>query len=1674
MALQSQIISIPMSLGIDTENAPPLVDNQRFSLLTDVVFNKDSKGQLHKRSGHTALPTAIQGGGVIPAAELIEVFNDETGVICSDGNLYGFSSTGQNWVSRGQVPLVSQVETNIAAGAFSVANPDACVLNGLVYYTYEMSGDSWVKIVDDANKSVKATIRLGSLTGSPTFAPKILAVGDLEGSTGTGKVASLSVDSTGNLWLILLTGTSSFSVTNLSSTIGTLSLYFQGGVLSKPEAIYDAIISNPAGRGAILPLCIVCVSGSALKGYSFSINISTVTLIQSTTIVASLPLQPNSGLALSVTNVAAGGVSNGILTVTWQPSTGGLIQWQQYVDIEPWTAGSSSSAGSSGLLPCPRLTTVSVPSGGSAVLGIFYEQPSSATALTTIYFAVGASHLWSTGCNIAGQPFVIGSNIYLPVVYSSSVQQSLFLTMSPASSTSLALVAGRYFTENNAGSAPTNYRMGAPFNVSVTSASLAVMVQPQGSSATTVAASLAELALNFTTPGDVYLIPSDANTIVHVNATDLNSGTAKTGPDWVSRGHVPYSAIPTPAASVGPFAIQTYQGNGLTPITPATDNGFTLPAPNPLNIASSFSVTALVSVQPYFPISNTPTIIDSGDLTDFNFFDMYIETSGPSVGKVGFAIGTATLSTALEDSIPYYNMVGLLVISAGYDASTNNVYLKVNSRPTIVGNLGGSYLASSTPAVIGNYDNSGTTSGPFNGNVYEVLVSTDKPSDMAFSSIYNQVLKKITVGPAQFAQLGGNMHIACGSQLMDYDGTNLVEHNFHIFPETPTVSYLSSQLTVIVDSYNPLFIDSTGATTQGSFRIAVPDNAANPGGPIGQLITPGEYITFGACSQRVDGTHADPESAQAIIYFVVNGVGSAPSGTGAGAIFPCSIQTTSTSTQVAQAIWGVINSSLTTAGNYILSAFTPATQANTFTPQYVKFTTYAFTGIAVVTAPPCLSRYSSATQVYAGATSPAGTATQSSISFPPAKLVSTGQYASFTTPFAGFSGFTEATVYFWFSNPSNPTIGNETKTGGDPIPFGSLTGTGFGGLPASVKYSAPGQGNYFSVQVSLLGTEDEQGVATKVQTAMANVVSILSGSAWNSLSVGRIGNVVTFDAVSGANPDVLPANYPTTNVGLNYVGANVTGVGFGYSAIQYTAVYEWIDAQNQLQQSSPSVVPAIAYIPFYTATGGGSIGTNSQVPISMAVQLSVNPTSLTLKTSVLTGTDLDIAIYRTISGATVGNEVFYRITPPSQLLFNQPASTAPITYADFSSDGVGVNSLAPGQQATGIQANQLLYTTGGVQPNSAPPACSYVINHQNRLWIAGLENPNELWYSEIIDSGFGVAFTQEQIALVNPTVGQTVGGNIIALASMDSNLIVFQENQVWFIQGSGPDPTGGNGFFAAPQIVASSSKIGCRDVNSVVLQPNGVMFKSTQGFWLLGRDLSLKYVGAAVKTFNSDIVSSAVALASNSQINFLSASGMTLMYDWYYDSWSTFSTNGTDSVIDESGTFNMITETGAVWVQTPGMFVDGDGTPVTMSIQTAWLKPGNVSGFQRVWKAFLEGQFFGSQPYLVQIAYNYNPTVVDTFILNAGSGSSSIGTWGGSSTWGATIWGEDGGTATVYADQIQIRVYPSNQLCDAIQFTITDLTPVPASQTWSLNALDLELGIRRGGMKRIGNPQSLG
>ena len=172
------------------------------------------------------------------------------------------------------------------------------------------------------------------------------------------------------------------------------------------------------------------------------------------------------------------------------------------------------------------------------------------------------------------------------------------------------------------------------------------------------------------------------------------------------------------------------------------------------------------------------------------------------------------------------------------------------------------------------------------------------------------------------------------------------------------------------------------------------------------------------------------------------------------------------------------------------------------------------------------------------------------------------------------------------------------------------------------------------------------------------------------------------------------------------------------------------------------------------------------------------------------------------------------------------------------------------------------------------------------------------------------------------------------------------------------------------------------------------------------------------------------------------SSGAPLLYDYEYDQWGTLTDhNGVDDQILNE-TYYYITASGQVLEETSGLYND-NGTYFPLLLTTAWFKPSALQGFGRIWRVFLQGFFPATVPLQVQISYNYNPTVVDTF------------------------------TITPATNLSQIRIFPTQQHCESIQLTIQDTSPWSATAKWSLNSIDLEMGMKKGGYKGLGNKNTL-
>ena len=502
----------------------------------------------------------------------------------------------------------------------------------------------------------------------------------------------------------------------------------------------------------------------------------------------------------------------------------------------------------------------------------------------------------------------------------------------------------------------------------------------------------------------------------------------------------------------------------------------------------------------------------------------------------------------------------------------------------------------------------------------------------------------------------------------------------------------------------------------------------------------------------------------------------------------------------------------------------------------------------------------------------------------------------------------------------------------------------------------------------------------------------------------------------------------------NVTLAATTGGGQTAGVYNYCVTYEWNDNNDRTDFSAPSVATSI------TLTAG------------QAVQITVPTLRLTKKSRV------KIVIYRTAANGVI----LYRVTSAIVPFYNDPTQDT-LTFTDVLAD-------------VSLESNGAMYTqplaTGSnpIVPNSAPPACSLIATYATRLFIAGLDDPYTLWYSQQTLASSPMQFSELLTLTTDPD-----GGPITALARMDANLFIFKSNAIFYITGQGPTPTGDANDLGVP-IAIPSGEVGCISQNSIVLTPVGLLFQSSNGIYLLDRGLNVSYKGAPVEKFNALTITSAT-LVPNQWVVFTTdgepdATGLALVYDYYYDQWSTFTNHDAiDSALyaGAGDLFVFAQPNGLVLEQTPAAFSD-NGVPIAYSSTSAIINPavlgGGIQGYQRVYHLFLLGTYKGTHSLQVGCAFDGDATFTNIAAIPVDNilGTS---TFGSGSPFGAEAF--FGGVApgqSVYQFRVDVL-----RKCQGIQIQITDSQPAPGNEGFSLSAMSLVVGVKRGGNKVPANKQ---
>lgn len=446
----------------------------------------------------------------------------------------------------------------------------------------------------------------------------------------------------------------------------------------------------------------------------------------------------------------------------------------------------------------------------------------------------------------------------------------------------------------------------------------------------------------------------------------------------------------------------------------------------------------------------------------------------------------------------------------------------------------------------------------------------------------------------------------------------------------------------------------------------------------------------------------------------------------------------------------------------------------------------------------------------------------------------------------------------------------------------------------------------------------------------------------------------------------------------------------------YCAVYQWIDAQGQIHRSAPSTPQSI------TAAG------------NFEIEVTVSTLRVTQKDSVT------IAVYRTLKNQS---GPFYRI------------DTNLTTYPISNSLVVDIAVIPDFYSDAEISGNEQLYTSFQIE-NIVSPSPISLSKFKNRLLIVPADDDTTEWYSQQVIPGSPVETNDTFVQ----NTDQSSGG-IRGSVQLDDKWIQFKKKGLYYTVGTGPAPLGTNNDFTDPTEIATD--VGLIDFASIVKFPDGVIFKSSKGIYLLDRSLQVSYIGAKVEAYNSYTVYSAKLVEDLNQIRFVLSSGQAIVYDYFIKAWTVFTNYGfIDSEVN-GGNYYALKSDGTVLLETPGVFSD-NGSFISIKIVTAWLGLSGLQGFQRVWQMMILGEYVSAHQLSVKFAYDFNSTVFQSVTINPTN-----------------------------LLPYQWQVGPARQKCDTMQVTVQDVSTGTLGESCRLSALSFYAGVKKG-TNKVGPAQSAG
>lgn len=464
---------------------------------------------------------------------------------------------------------------------------------------------------------------------------------------------------------------------------------------------------------------------------------------------------------------------------------------------------------------------------------------------------------------------------------------------------------------------------------------------------------------------------------------------------------------------------------------------------------------------------------------------------------------------------------------------------------------------------------------------------------------------------------------------------------------------------------------------------------------------------------------------------------------------------------------------------------------------------------------------------------------------------------------------------------------------------------------------------------------------------------------------------------------VVEANYHfQTHNPVVSVTTTTTGPGAGSSGTYYwRVVWEWYDSLGRIHRSTPSAQ-------FPGVVGSGAFLKSANVYC---------PPPVTAKAAV--GGVLYARLYRSELNATSG--IYYLVSTTTVQGYSDSNRFSTLVDSGFMLDAsvgtnLGVNALT--QQPR-------LYTSfsNGVYAYASQPPLPFIWQCGAKGRAFGLTQTfgqQRLYYTSAASGQFPFEWNQLNYAPIPPDLG-----DVRSIEAIDDKIILFGTRHNGVMNGDGPGgattdvlgtPIPNDGFSMIQPLPTPAGIVG---TGAPARIPDGLVFQGISGIQLVGRDLTIQPIGAAVDPLTGRQVGNrgtvygrALTIAALQSVVWCNPTGAPLVYNYLTQKWSTWpllaGAVAMAQRLDGQVYAAIQPVSGAKFLglataTTPGAdygvlgtgyapIYRGLDTSGGLVLETPWILPGGTSGGEgQLWDCTITGSYMGPHQVQIEQAYNY-------------------------------------------------------------------------------------------------------